>query len=121
LETQLKNATVLVVEDEALIRLNTAQILEEAGYAVLQAANADGALEILEWRSDVALVFTDVSMPGSMDGLAMAHVVRKRWPKIAIVVTSGKTLPRRDEVLPGPFLPKPYTQKELLFLLEVLP
>jgi hypothetical protein len=57
-------------------------------------------------------------MPGSMDGIALARVVRNRWPKVGVIITSGKTLPWYDDVLPGPLLPKPYTQKQLVGLLE---
>jgi CheY-like chemotaxis protein len=80
---------VLVVEDKALIRTYIADTLTRAGYVVLQAPNADEAIRIMEHRSDVSVVFTDVEMPGSIDGLKLAHYVAKRWPPVRLLVTSG--------------------------------
>jgi len=79
--------TVLVVEDETLIREFIAEELEEAGYSLVIANNADQAIAILEARQDVHLVFTDINMPGSMDGLKLAAAVRDRWPPIHIIIT----------------------------------
>ncbi|MEY2503649.1 MAG: hypothetical protein QOI07_3986 [Verrucomicrobiota bacterium] len=100
-------ATVLMVEDDLLIREVVKDDLEEAGYSVLVAANADAAIEILESRDDIHLVFTDIDMPGSMDGLKLAACVRDRWPPVHIIITTGKT---RPEVIPANalFIPKPY-------------
>jgi CheY-like chemotaxis protein len=98
-------ATVLVVEDELLIR-NFIQVeLEEAGYDVILADNADAAIAILEARADIHLVFID--MPGSMDGLKLAACVRDRWPPIHIIITTGNARPRE---IPANalFIPKPY-------------
>jgi len=80
---------VLVVEDDAILRLHALDIVEEAGFTAIEAKNADEAIAILESRSDIALLFTDVNMPGSMDGLKLAQAVRNRWPPIKIVVVSG--------------------------------
>ena len=80
---------VLVVEDDAILRLHALDIVEEAGFTAIEAKNADEAIAILENRSDIVLLFTDVNMPGSMDGLKLAHAVRNRWPPIKIVVVSG--------------------------------
>ena len=80
---------ILIVEDEALLRMHAADIVEEAGFIPIEAANADEAVAILESRDDIALLFTDVNMPGSMDGLKLAHAVRNRWPPIKIVIVSG--------------------------------
>jgi two-component system, response regulator PdtaR len=86
-------ATVLIVEDEFLVR-NVLQIEpEEAGYDVILADNADAAIAILEGRGDVHLVFTDINMPGSMDGLKLAAYVRDRWPPIHIIITTGNARP----------------------------
>lgn len=100
-------ATVLVVEDEMLIREFVKDELELAGYVVLTAADADAAIETLEARPDIHLVFTDIDMPGSMDGLKLAAFVRDRWPPIHIIVTTGKS---RSETIPpnALFIPKPY-------------
>jgi CheY-like chemotaxis protein len=101
--------TVLVVEDEALIRLDVVDCLEEAGFQVKEAANAVEAIRILESRKDIRLVFTDVDMPGSMDGLKLAAYVRDRWPPIKIIVTSGHVSVRPDQIPPGGrFFGKPY-------------
>jgi two-component system, response regulator PdtaR len=82
LGVELKIPAVLIVEDEPLVRLGAVQTIEDAGFEVIEAANADEAIEILEKRSDIRVVFTDVHMPGSMDGLKLAHAVRNRWPPI---------------------------------------
>ena len=85
---------ILLVEDEALVRMLASDILtEEAGYRVIEAVNADEALTLLEARPDVRLVFTDVDMPGSLNGFTLARIVDMRWPKIRIIVTSGHARP----------------------------
>jgi CheY-like chemotaxis protein len=87
--SEAKRAVILIVEDELLIRLNAVEMVEEAGFEVIEAASADEAIAILEGRLDIAVVFTDIQMPGSMDGLKLAAAVRDRWPPIMIVATSG--------------------------------
>ena len=105
---------ILVVEDEVLVRMMAVSVAENAGFDALWAATADEAIEILESRSDIRLVFTDVNMPGSMDGLRLAHAVRGRWPPMELLVTSilgnitVKDLPERRR-----FLPKPYDVAKL--------
>ena len=100
---------VLVVEDEPLLLMNAVSIIEDAGFVVIEATNADEAVGILASRTDIRIVFTDIDMPGSMDGLKLAAAVRGRWPPIEIIVTSGQGSPTSAE-LPerGIFLPKPY-------------
>jgi CheY-like chemotaxis protein len=99
--------TVLIVEDEVLIREIVKDELEAEGYEVLVASDADAAIKILESRQDIHLIFTDVTMPGSMDGLRLATAVRDRWPPVHIILTSGKTMPLN---MPANaiFIPKPY-------------
>ena len=80
-----KRPVVLIVEDEALIRIDAIDAIEAAGFDVIEAADAAQAIAILEQRSDIGLIFTDVQMPGSMDGLKLAHFVKDRWPPIKIV------------------------------------
>ncbi|WP_425286904.1 response regulator [Microvirga vignae] len=107
----MQGATVvLVVEDEPLVRMTAADELEEAGFQVLEAANADVALIVLEARSaEVQVLFTDVDMPGAMDGLALADEVHRRWPHILLLISSGYARPRPDEIPDdGHFVPKPY-------------
>jgi two-component system, response regulator PdtaR len=101
---------VFVVEDEPLVRMTAADELEEAGFHVLEAANADVALAVLEARSDeVQVLFTDVDMPGSMDGMAQAEQVRQRWPHIRLLISAGYARPHPDEIPDhGHFVPKPY-------------
>jgi len=106
---------VLIVEDEPLIRWCTSEMVEDAGYAVIEAENADAALRILEEQNDIDCIFTDVDMPGSMDGLALARAVRARWPSIRIIVTSGKRTPADDQLPPGGrFLAKPYRETDIV-------
>ena len=81
---------VLIVEDEFLIRMDAVDMITSAGFEVVEAKDADEAIEILEGRLDITIVFTDVNMPGSMDGLKLAAAIRGRWPPIKIVATSGK-------------------------------
>lgn len=83
-------AVVLVVEDEMLLRMRAVNMVEDAGYTSVEAVDADEAVAILESRSDIALMFTDIQMPGSMDGLKLAHAVHRRWPPIKIIVVSGQ-------------------------------
>ena len=105
---------VLVVEDEMLLRMRAVDMVESAGYTSIEAVDADAALKILEERSDVALLLTDIQMPGSMDGLSLAHAVHKRWPPIKIILVSGK-LRLSDIDIPSDsrFLAKPLISKEL--------
>src|ERR1700679_1354767 len=100
---------ILIVEDEFLLRMDSAEVIENAGFEVIQAGNADEAIAILEARPDIHVVFTEIQMPGSMDGLKLARFVRDRWPPIKIVATSGH-VPVEDDDLPdgSVFLPKPY-------------
>ena len=83
-------AVVLVVEDEMLLRMRAVDMVEDAGFISLEAVNADQAIAILESRSDIALLFTDIQMPGGMDGLKLAHAVHERWPPIKIILVSGQ-------------------------------
>jgi CheY-like chemotaxis protein len=108
----MKKAVVLIVEDEALIRMSAVQMIEDAGYLVLDASNADEAIQILESRSDIGAVITDIRMPGSMDGLALAHAIRARWAPIHLIVTSGTNVQGK---LPANvrFIHKPYSARHV--------
>jgi CheY-like chemotaxis protein len=86
-------AVVLVVEDEMLLRMRAVDMVEDAGFTSVEAVDADEAVAILESRSDIALLFTDIQMPGSMDGLGLAHAVHERWPPIKIILVSGQLKP----------------------------
>jgi CheY-like chemotaxis protein len=116
--SEARRSVILIVEDELLIRMNAVEMIEQAGFEVVEAANADEAITILERRLDITVVFTDIQMPGSMDGLKLAAAVRHRWPPIRIVATSGQVRIGPDD-LPegGRFLPKPYSPAEITKLL----
>src|SRR4051794_7618229 len=88
-QSATERPVVLIVEDEFLIRVAAAEAIGESGFEVIEAANADEAITILEARQEVRVVFTDVKMPGSMHGMRLAHAVRHRWPPIRIIATSG--------------------------------
>lgn len=105
---------VLVVEDEALLLFTIADELRDAGFTVYEAGNADEAISQLEMRPQIDIMFTDIDMPGSMDGLRLSAAVRDRWPPVKIIVTSGKRSPG-PEALPegGVFMPKPYVPERL--------
>jgi CheY-like chemotaxis protein len=106
---------ILVVEDEPLIRLGIASLVEEAGYEVIEAANAGEAIAKLERDANVRLVLTDVDMPGGMDGIRLAHYVRDRWPPIKLIVISGKVGVRLSELPEGSrFFTKPAPESMLL-------
>ncbi len=105
---------VLVVEDEPLTRIDVVDQLEESGFEVFQAPNADTAIKLLESNPAIRVLFTDIDMPGSMDGLKLAAAVRDRWPPIRIVITSWL---RKIDVSALPqeakFFPKPYNVREV--------
>jgi two-component system, response regulator PdtaR len=96
-------------------------LLQDAGYEVLEACNADIAIRLLESRRDIRAVFTDITMPGSLDGLKLAHAVRDRWPPIHILVTSGLNVPmEREFPRAARFLRKPYAPKHVLKAIDEL-
>ncbi len=100
---------VLVVEDDILIRLGAVDIVLPAGYEALEASDADEAIRILEARSDIDLVFTDVQMPGTMDGIKLSHFIRERWPPVKLLVASGNAILAESFLPEGSrFFAKPY-------------
>ena len=112
---------VLIVEDDFLLRMEAISMIEAAGFAVVEAANADDAINVLEARRDITVVFTDIQMPGSMDGLKLARAIRGRWPPIKIVATSGLVdVGEKDLPEGGRFLPKPYHPNDLAVVLREL-
>ncbi|MBL0405639.1 response regulator [Microvirga aerilata] len=118
--TGSKPPVILVVEDETLLRMLAGDILtEDAGYRVIEAVNADEALIMLESRHDVRLVFTDVNMPGALNGFALARIVDMRFPGIKVIVTSGLARPGVGDLPKGKrFLPKPYAPSALITLVQ---
>ena len=111
----MTSRVVLVVEDHPLIRLSALDLVNTAGFEAIGAQSADEAIAILETRSDIHLVFTDVEMPGTMDGLKLAHYIRNRWPPVQLIVVSGRA--KLDEtMLPAnsKFFPKPYNDNVIV-------
>lgn len=109
----------LVVEDEAMLRFTLAQDLQAAGYKTYEAENASEAIKAMEDYPDIRVVFSDVQMPGTMDGLGLSRYVRDRWPPTIIVVTSGRCSPSASEMASGAmFLAKPYSHEKLSRMLE---
>jgi DNA-binding NtrC family response regulator len=116
-----KRAAVLIVEDEVLLRIHAADIVEEAGFLPIEAKNADEAVTILEARNDIVLLFTDVQMPGSMDGLKLAHAVRNRWPPIKIVIVSGHLRVGENELpTDSRFFGKPFETGKMIAELKAI-
>jgi len=106
---------VLIVEDDPLLRMLAVEIAHEAGFAALEACDADSAVTLLEARNYIVLLFTDVQMPGSMDGIKLAHAVRDRWPPIKIMVASGRARLELSELpLGSRFLAKPYAAEVMI-------
>jgi two-component system, response regulator PdtaR len=106
---------ILVVEDEPLLNIDTDDALSAKGYDVIAVANADDAIKALEFRHDIHTIFTDINLPGSMDGLRLAAAVRDRWPPVNIIVTTGMKAPHRDEMpARSLFIAKPYRNAEVL-------
>jgi CheY-like chemotaxis protein len=111
--------TVLVVEDDVLVRMHGVDILEDAGFTVLEAETADEAITLLQGQEDVHLLFSDIDMPGSMNGLELARLVRDRWPKVRLLLTSGHHHIEED-ALPGRgrFVRKPWTRERLIATIQ---
>ncbi len=103
---------VLIVEDEPLVREIASAAIQDAGFDVVEAANAQEAVDLLQARSDVGVLFTDVDMPGQLDGLGLARLVHDQWPAIRLILTSGRSLPgpAPDD---GRFVAKPYSLQHL--------
>ena len=111
---RLDPAVILVVEDDALVQLELADWLAELGLTVLTADNADQALVVLNARTDIEFMISDIQMPGSMDGISLAHHVAERWPKISILVVSGMFQTPLSALPAGSrFFPKPFDRQKL--------
>src|SRR4030088_2099682 len=117
--TQVPN--VLVVEDEMMLRMRAVDIVEDAGFCPVEAVNADEAMSILESRSDISLLFTDIQMPGSMDSLKLAHAVHDRWPAIKIILVSGQVSPSEAEKpADSRFFGKPLSVQKMIAELQAM-
>lgn len=114
-------AVVLVVEDSILIRMGAIDLVVNAGYEALEAADADEAIRILESRDDIDLVFTDVQMPGTMDGIKLSHYIRDRWPPVKLIVASGKEILEESSLPLGiMFFSKPYNDHAITDTMALL-
>jgi two-component sensor histidine kinase/CheY-like chemotaxis protein len=108
-----------VVEDEMVLRMRAVDIVEDAGFTAIEAVNAEQALSILESRSDISLLFSDIQMPGSMDGLKLAHAVHNRWPLIKIILVSGQVqVSDADTPADSRFFGKPLEAKQMIAELQ---
>lgn len=116
-----KRPSVLVVEDDFLLRMDAVDIVRNAGFEAVEAANADEAIAIIEADPNIHVVFTDVQMPGTMDGLKLARFIKDRWPPIKIVATSGRVkVSERDLPEGSVFVPKPYNPAQIIRTLREL-
>ena len=115
----LEKPVVLVVEDEPIIRMETVQMVKDAGYAVLDAPNTDEAMTILERRSDIRAVFTEIRVPGHLNGLDLGRVIAERWPLVRLIMTSGD---RRWDSIPADwcYIQKPYYGSQIINALRTL-
>jgi CheY-like chemotaxis protein len=110
-----RRMVVLVVEDEPVLRMMAIDMVEDAGFEAVEAADAIEAIGILEARPDIRLVFTDIDMPRGMDGIRLAAAIRDRWPPIQIILTSGKYSEEQANLpTPTSFFPKPYLQERVV-------
>lgn len=110
-----KPIRILVVEDDLIIRIDAIEILRAAGFDVLEAANADEAIQMLENHSDIRLVFTDIDMPGSMNGLKLSVAISDRWPPVRIIATSGHFKVQASDLPAGAqFISKPYQPAQIV-------
>ena len=106
---------VLVVEDEPLQRMMATDLVERAGFEPIEVASADEAVHILETRPDIRIVFTDIDMPGGVDGMKLAAMIRNRWPPIELIIVSGKYRPAVDSLpVRAVFFPKPYRRDAVM-------
>lgn len=129
--TDLSSSVVLVVEDELMLRMRAVDIVQDAGFESVEAISADEAIAILESRDDISCLFTDIQMPGSMDGLKLAHLVHIRWPHVKIILVSGQiAVTDADKPEDSKFFPKPLEIEQMIVelqgmvgsgVLEVLP
>lgn len=108
-------SVVLVVEDSAIIRMGAVDLVLSAGHEALESCDADEAIRILESRDDIDLVFTDVEMPGTMDGIKLTHYIRDRWPPVRLIVASGRAILEESDLPDGSrFFSKPYSDDTIV-------
>ena len=116
-----KMAVILTVEDEFFVSEYLRLLLEHAGFEVIATYNADDAITVLESRTDIHTIITDINMPGSMDGLKLAAAVRDRWPPVKIIIVTGHNPPTTEEMPAGSlFIPKPYNAEGVIAAVRTL-
>ncbi len=112
---------VLVVDDEVFVRMLVADVLDEAGFEVIEAPDAQAALDQLEQVEDIRVLFTDINMPPGMNGLDLAREVHQRWPQVGLVVASGYERPSREQIADhGIFVPKPFRPEDIIKAVQVV-
>lgn len=112
-------STILIVEDDPVVRMLAIDIVEDSGFVAIDAEDADNAIALLEANPQVGLVFSDIEMPGTMNGVALAAYVRQRWPAVELVLTSGRVAPTASDLpTDSIFLPKPYRPAQLAGVLN---
>lgn len=112
---------VLVVEDEPLLRMMAVDMVEEAGFIAVEAADSHQAIAILKARTDIRIVFTDIDLPGGLDGMKLAAAIRDRWPPVEIIMTSGHLKPATCDMPPrSVFYPKPYPQERVIATMQAM-
>jgi CheY-like chemotaxis protein len=110
---------ILIVEDEPLLRMHAVALIEDAGFDTLEARSAEEAIDLLEKRLDIRIVFTDIDLPGEMDGIKLAAAIRDRWPPVELVLTSGQVKVAAEDIPErGHFLAKPYDATRLIETLQ---
>jgi two-component system, response regulator PdtaR len=110
---QAQVRTVLVIEDEILVRFEVAEVLREAGMCVIEARDADEAMEHLEAGRSVDFVFADIELPGTMNGLEFCAAIERRFPQLKFLVTSGR-ISAQEAVFVRSFIPKPYDPADVV-------
>jgi two-component system, response regulator PdtaR len=112
---------ILVVDDEVLVRLDLVDTIQDAGFPTFEAGGADEAIRLMEKHPEIAVLFTDIDMPGTMDGLKLSHYVRHRWPPVRIVITSGHVFTTPEEMPDqSTFIAKPHQQADLQSLFRAI-
>ena len=115
----MARSTILIVEDDPMLRADTMSTLEDAGMQVVERADADEALGfLLENSTDIAAVFTDINMPGHSDGVHLAEMISRHWPHIGVLVTSGYARPSRDLPARAHFIPKPWRVEQIVAAMQ---
>jgi CheY-like chemotaxis protein len=110
---------VLIVEDETLIRMDAVDMIMDAGFKTYEADSADQAILLMKQHADIGILFTDIEMPGSMDGLKLAAYVRDRWPPVVIIIASGATgIDAKTFPEGASFFPKPYSTSQIISSLQ---